>query len=119
MNEFKVGDEVEVLGISVFYKGNIEVGDVATIVRVDGSAGLFVKCNNKVMHYWVLKSDVKLVTTKYPNSPHKHCDLQIEKARGAMSEKELEIEVLSDSIKRLIVKIENLELKLCDLRRGR
>jgi len=80
MSKFKVGDEAECLddaGYNYITKGNIYTitglyGDnIIELINDEGSnCGLFYK-------------RFALVQAKYPNPPHKHCDMQIEKAKGA------------------------------------
>ena len=146
MNEFKVGDKVEVLELSVFYHGKIEVGDVATIVGFSSVRGFGVKCNNKGESCWISKSNIRLVTTKYPNSRPKHADVIIEWAKGAnielldclgywlvienpsfspdgeyrvaLTKKELVVIKAQAKIDKCLAKIEKLQVKIDALKTG-
>ena len=83
MSKFKAGDEVVVLELSCGYEGCYKKGDVGVIMVVDER---MYKLNGDDDNGSGWLRQVELVQSKYPNPPHKHCDLQIEKAKGAIIE---------------------------------
>ena len=78
---FKLNDEVRVLVKAAF--GDLEVGTVGVITHVKFNGAVCVGDSHYGYFYGSAGGQLELVTTKYPNPPHKHAELITAWADGA------------------------------------